>query len=326
VDDFPYKGHPRGWYRAGWSWEVTDAVEPISYFGRKLIRFRTSDGASRVWDAICPHLGAHLGYGGQLENDVVVCPFHGWGWDKDGCNAFIPYEDGPPRRTTIRTYEVRERCGMVLVWWSEDGRAPEWEPDEVGESLDGERFHPVSPKTTTVWSGKHLIPQAIVENLADPAHVKYVHLSKSVPDVDIHIEDHKFISEQVYEFGEGRSRTWLTPEGPRRIKLVAEAHGLGWTISRYRGLHDAVHLLGATPVDEHNSEVWAAAVVPRQDSDPDEDTIGPWGTRLVAEMFKSHDQDFPIWENMAYIAHPPYARVESVCHRPLRQWASSFYG
>ncbi|HEU5384532.1 MAG TPA: Rieske 2Fe-2S domain-containing protein [Streptosporangiaceae bacterium] len=326
MDEFPYAGFPRGWYRVAWSWDVTETIEPVSYFGRKLIRFRTSDGTAHVWDAVCPHLGAHLGYGGRLEGDIVVCPFHGWGWDMEGCNAFIPYEDGPPRRTRIRRFETRERCGMVLAWWAGDGRIPEWEPDEVPESLDRTRFHPLSADTTRVWPSKHLIPQAIVENLADPAHVKYVHLSKSVPAVDVTITGHKFVSEQEYLFGEGRERTWLTPEGPRRIKLVAEAHGLGVTISRYGGLHTAVHLLGATPLDEHNSEVWAAAVVPRQDDDAGEHALGRWGTRLVSEMFKSHDQDFPIWENMTYIAHPPYARVEAACHRPLRQWASSFYG
>lgn len=325
MENFPYKGFPRGWYRVGWSWDVTEAVQPIGYFGRKLIRFRTSDGVPHVWDAICPHLGAHLGYGGQLENDVMICPFHGWGWDKDGCNALIPYEDGPPRRTRIATYEVRELCGMVLMWWADDGRAPEWEPDVIPEAEEATDFHPVGPPTTVVWNRKHLIPQAIVENLADPAHVKYVHLSKSVPDVNIIINAHKFISEQVYVFGEGRASTWLTPDGPREIKLIAEAHGLGVTISRYTDLHRAVHLLGATPLSEQESEVWAAAVVPRHESDPAPDEIGRWGTRLVSEMFKSHEQDFPIWENMAYIAHPPYARLESGCHRSMRQWASAFY-
>jgi hypothetical protein len=54
------------------------------------------------------------------------------------------------------------------------------------------------------------------------------------------------------------------------------------------------------------------------------DTLGAWGTRLVKEMFKSHEQDFPVWEHMTYISHPPYARMEG-CHKRLRRWAETFY-
>jgi hypothetical protein len=32
----------------------------------------------RAVDAICPHRGAHLGHGGRLHDDSIVCPFHGY--------------------------------------------------------------------------------------------------------------------------------------------------------------------------------------------------------------------------------------------------------
>jgi hypothetical protein len=31
-----------------------------------------------VFDAICPHRGANLAYGGALDGEVVICPFHGY--------------------------------------------------------------------------------------------------------------------------------------------------------------------------------------------------------------------------------------------------------
>lgn len=322
VEDFPYRIYPRGWYRVAWSFELADQPLPIDYFEHKFVAFRASDGSAHVLDAYCPHLGAHLGYGGTVENDELVCPFHGWQWDTKGCNTRIPYEEGT-RRTKIRTWHTREIAGAVLIWWSYDDREPEWEPERIVEE-ESPDFHVIGPDTSILWERKHLIPQALTENLGDPAHVKYIHLSKSVPEIHTFEEDWKFVSEQDYLFGEGRASTWLTPEGPRRVHLVAEAHGLGYAVSRYTNLHGAVHLLGATPVDLRHSDVWASAVVPRSDDDLD-GGLGAWGSRLVKEMFKSHEQDFPVWENMKYIEHPPYARIESSSHAPLRRWARRFY-
>ena len=36
-------------------------VKPLHYLGRDLVAFRGEDGAVRIFDAHCPHLGAHLG-------------------------------------------------------------------------------------------------------------------------------------------------------------------------------------------------------------------------------------------------------------------------
>ena len=44
---------------------------PLYYFGRDLVLFRGADGAPRVLDAYCPHLGAHLAVGGRVEDDCI---------------------------------------------------------------------------------------------------------------------------------------------------------------------------------------------------------------------------------------------------------------
>ena len=50
----------------------------MKYFDREMIGWRTASGEAVVMDAYCEHLGAHLGYGGQVEGEVIQCPFHGW--------------------------------------------------------------------------------------------------------------------------------------------------------------------------------------------------------------------------------------------------------
>ena len=57
---------PSGWFVLGYSDELAPGqVEAIHYFGRDLVLFRTEAGEAAVFDAFCPHLGAHLGHGGR---------------------------------------------------------------------------------------------------------------------------------------------------------------------------------------------------------------------------------------------------------------------
>jgi len=61
-----------------------DKVQSYSVCGEELIAFKDSQGVIRVYDAYCPHQGAHLGYGGTLEDDCIHCPFHGFSFGVEG--------------------------------------------------------------------------------------------------------------------------------------------------------------------------------------------------------------------------------------------------
>ena len=73
-------------------WEHLDALKNIT--PGKLHRYRVADeelvaktnacGELRVFDAFCPHQGAHLGHGGSLDDDCLRCPFHGFHFDPEG--------------------------------------------------------------------------------------------------------------------------------------------------------------------------------------------------------------------------------------------------
>ena len=107
---FPYPPYPSGWFRAVYGEELAPgAVKPLSCFGRELVAFREEGGAARVLDAHCPHLGAHLGYGGRVEGDAIRCPFHGWKWAGDGRCIEVPYAKRVPPAAAIGTWPVVER-------------------------------------------------------------------------------------------------------------------------------------------------------------------------------------------------------------------------
>jgi nitrite reductase/ring-hydroxylating ferredoxin subunit len=73
-------------------WEYLDEVSNIvageihsySISGEGIIAFKDSQEEILVFDAYCPHQGAHLGCGGVLDDDRVRCPFHGFHYNKDG--------------------------------------------------------------------------------------------------------------------------------------------------------------------------------------------------------------------------------------------------
>ena len=88
--DFPI---PTGWFCVSLSTDLeVGEVKPLKYFARDLVLFRTSDGEAHVLDAYCPHLGAHLGHGGKLVDDKIVCPFHAWEFDGQGASPLSDRE------------------------------------------------------------------------------------------------------------------------------------------------------------------------------------------------------------------------------------------
>ena len=69
-----------GWYLLALAEELTGEVTPVALGDRTLMVIRDGERL-RVFDARCPHRGAHLGYGGRLApgraGTAMICPFHG---------------------------------------------------------------------------------------------------------------------------------------------------------------------------------------------------------------------------------------------------------
>ena len=92
--DYP-QFYPNGWLPVLESSLLKKSqILPIFAFGNDLVAFRSTAGKVTVLDAYCPHLGAHLGYGGRVINDTVNCPFHGWVFNESGDCVHIPGNSG----------------------------------------------------------------------------------------------------------------------------------------------------------------------------------------------------------------------------------------
>jgi len=105
----------QGWYLVGSSRTLrAGRVRAIDIGARRLVLYRSLDGAARVVDDRCPHLGSDLALGAATPNGLR-CKFHGWCWGTDGSCVDAPGNTSLPARR-LRTYRSLERWGFVWTW------------------------------------------------------------------------------------------------------------------------------------------------------------------------------------------------------------------
>ncbi len=109
--------YPKSWWLAAFSCDVKRRrVVPLRVLERDVILWRDEKGTVHCQAAHCPHLGAHLGYGGEVVNGAVRCPFHGWRFDPTGAVASQPGPIAPRKNACLPTYRVVERHGGLFLW------------------------------------------------------------------------------------------------------------------------------------------------------------------------------------------------------------------
>ena len=150
----PLSMKPTGWFQIAWSDEIAIGdVHKMHYFGQEMVAWRAESGRLTVMDAYCEHLGAHLGFGGHVEGEVIQCAFHGWQWNKEGRNVCIPDEKRPNRGRRMRTYPVVERNESVYIWHDVEGREPFFDvPDIFASFEDGSTLADYYPRQTLYLS------------------------------------------------------------------------------------------------------------------------------------------------------------------------------
>ncbi|WP_339203059.1 aromatic ring-hydroxylating dioxygenase subunit alpha [Paenibacillus sp. FSL K6-3182] len=125
------------WYPVAIAEEVTDKPVAVKLLDVKLVCYRSSHGKVVIARDLCFHRGAPLSKG-WIENDEIVCPYHGFRYNCEGvCTAVPAHSDSKisPKLKLIM-YPVIERYG--LIWTSlaaVDEQIPpfsEWdEPDFI---------------------------------------------------------------------------------------------------------------------------------------------------------------------------------------------------
>ncbi len=305
---------PNGWYKALYSDELgVGEVKPLSILGRAFSIYRGEDGAARITDAYCPHLGAHLGHGGKVEGNAVVCPFHGWRWDgATGRCLEVPYSKKIPARAEIATYPTREQNGYVMLWYHADGVAPLFEVELIPETSDP-RYRQYKRMRWELDS--HV--QEIYENIVDVAHFRSLHQmdvqkiswgsvgGENSPTVRLHVDLVRDNLEQAAEGGKTEIESFL--------------YGPGLQVTRLSGKMRGVSVNSLTPLGDEKVEVGHTYYVERSNPASEREVEAYWDYYM-----QDHFLDFRIWNHKRFLEHPILASGDGDV-AAFRRWFRQFY-
>jgi nitrite reductase/ring-hydroxylating ferredoxin subunit len=306
MSRFPFPT-PFGWFAVGRLDELPDApVATVRYHDTDLVVWRDEggDGDYHVFDAYCPHLGAHLGVGGRVDDGCLVCPFHEWSFRPDGTNAAIPYADKPNRKARVRSYPTRVRNGLLLFWHHPDPAVePGWDVPQAltDDNVEVGRF---TWTVRTAW-------QEVAENSVDMAHFRSVHGLERVGQIgEIALDGPVRTVKSAQLFNSARG----TFEGA----LESNSYGPGVGVIHFDLMGRVTLISSTTPVDDKHVEVRFTLY------HSGDEIAAKIGAGFAAEVKRQFDEDIPIWENKRFQPTPALAPSE----RPVtefRRWAAQFY-
>jgi phenylpropionate dioxygenase-like ring-hydroxylating dioxygenase large terminal subunit len=155
------------WHAVALSSEiVAGELMPTTLFERDLVVWRDEAGEVHVWDDLCLHRGARLSKG-FIQDGRVVCPYHGWNYDRSAQCVLMPAapHDTPMKKARAIAHHAVEKYGFVWACLGTPERElppfPEW--DDPG-------YKKVVCGPYTFKSGYRAI-----ENFIDATHFPFVH-------------------------------------------------------------------------------------------------------------------------------------------------------
>jgi nitrite reductase/ring-hydroxylating ferredoxin subunit len=302
--------YPSGWYAVGLSSDLAQcAVVTRPFMGEDLVVYRTRSGAVRAVAPHCPHLGAHLGHGGRVDGELLVCPFHHFAYDVDGACVRTGYGTKPPAKARLAQRPLRETNGLLLVWHG-DGRPP-WGVPEL-----------IDAGWTRLRCRRFVLrdhPQETTENSVDFGHFAIVHGYRNVRMLRDAIADGPYLSTAF-------AAEQPLPLAGRTLEFEFETQvfGLGYSLVNVRVRRPRVEArlwVLPTPIDEHRLTLRLAASIRGRAGRGVDDLL----TGLILRgLTHGARQDFPIWEHKRYLERPALAAGDG----PIglyRRWARQFY-
>jgi 3-ketosteroid 9alpha-monooxygenase subunit A len=314
---------PTGWFQIGWSAEIAAGqAVPMRYFAKDFVAFRSEAGALSVLDAHCRHLGAHMGYGGKVRENCVICPYHAWAWDSEGHNTHIPYQD-QPTKAKLTKHNVVERHGCIFMWHDPAGGAPRegWElPDLYSDFThrvtDEPDYHACFPEAVITRLGEPFHPQLIIDSYADTVHFMHTHGAARSPE----LTQMEVVGNRMHTTMSNRSPV----TGEFAVHSRAILGGIGLTFNTFEGPNFEFRIIfTATPVDTQTTDVRTSYFFQRDPANPE--TIPPKMLEFVRHSEIPYEQDATIWRRQNIFSDPVYAQQDIQGYTALRKWCERFY-
>jgi phenylpropionate dioxygenase-like ring-hydroxylating dioxygenase large terminal subunit len=213
------------WYPAAWSRDIGRELIARRILGDDVVLYRTGSGSVAALEDVCPHRFTPLSMG-RLKGDTIECGYHGMTFDCRGECVRIPGQAIIPRNAKVRSYPIQENMGLAWIWMGDPALA---DPATV---YDLPQFH--DPRSSAVEGDALRIAchyLNLADNLCDPAHVSFVHLSTlgnpQGEDVPVHSES----------AGKNKLLTWRWVIDAPAIPLFAKFGKFTGNVDRWHYYH-----------------------------------------------------------------------------------------
>lgn len=285
----------RGWYQVAFTRELSEPMT-VPKLAAPIIIVRDGHRV-RAFDAVCPHRGAHLGYGGRLDDggEAMICPFHGHrvGLGKECDSGF-----------RARELPVLEVGGLVFVAFSPGSE------NGFGKAMQTlQQNHRIVPGFTIQLP---VAAEMVIENGFDGQHFRPVHRVLNEPLLKVqNSELGEFVATGTFELPMSPSAGWY--EGsPGKVRaavpFVAKAYSPGLVISQFGGDYPYAVLTAATPLSSGECVLRLSVMVP-----PDRHGVVPSEQSCHFLLDKSREgilQDLVIWEHLVPDAPSRYTAAD----------------
>lgn len=157
------------WHPVAFSHDVKNKPVAAKLLDERLVLYRLADGRVSAARDLCLHRGVPLSMG-FIEEDNLVCAYHGFRYDGGGRCVCIPAHPGAaiPPKLRLQSYPTEERYGLVWVRLVDDGPKP---LPEFGSWEDPDYLQ-VLPDSVEIKAsaGRQ------IEGFLDVSHFSFVHV------------------------------------------------------------------------------------------------------------------------------------------------------
>ncbi len=164
------------WYVAAFADEVGRSLLERTLLDKRVVMFRTKDGAAVALDNRCAHRSFALSRG-TLDGDTVVCAYHGFRYDAQGDCIEVPSQSPCPKGIGVHAYPLVQRGPLLWIWMGEAHLADvQTIPDQ--QWMDSPAW--ACSKGYFQLQGNYV---SLHENLLDLTHLSFLHAkSFGTPD------------------------------------------------------------------------------------------------------------------------------------------------
>lgn len=301
-----------GWTQVAFVEDLREDVVPVDVGGRALVAIRRGDGYV-VHDARCPHRGAHLGHGGRLEGNVLICPFHG---HRVHLMDAIDGRDRYP--FCVRRYPTLHLAAGLFVLF--DGG----HDTGLGARLaEIERTHHVHPAFTRQIA---VPPEYVIENVLDADHFAEVHALTRRPELGVCEEPAGSLLVDGH-LDMVRANKWQSPEaqdGVARARFTAQVFSPTVVVTELRSGEDRnVVITAATAAADGGCTARVTVALPRE-SGQGRPTVRQLSS-LVSGSRTAFEQDARVWEHLDTTVSPHYVPGDRLV-QTYRDFCDRFHG